>query len=157
VVDGVWQQVLENLHEIFQHDFVAAQLTCGELPVKWDTNILSRDNFCEGFWHLISQTDGTGGRIFDPRRAERLAWVAALIMHSTDPSVKCWEYLEASGRVRIYIWLEDLDYVVILEKQNTVARLVTAFYVDGNSKRRGLTRKYENRLKANAAHLRGRT
>ncbi len=146
VVNGIWEQVLTRLHEVFQRDFVAGKPMCGDLLVGWDANILGQDNLCEGFWHLISQTDRkNGSRLFDPRRAERIAWAAPMIKHLTDPCIKCWDYLEARKRIRIYIWLEDLDYVVILEKQKHVARLVTAFYVDGNSKREDLARKYKNR------------
>lgn len=74
-----------------------------------------------------------GGRTFDPRRAERLPWCGLTISNSKDPFVTVWDYMEGGGRIRTYIWLETLDYVVILEKRRqrigTIAFLVTAYHV----------------------------
>jgi len=64
--------------------------------------------------------------------------------------VKVWDYREAKGRIRTYLWLESFDYVVILEKRKQrigmVAFLITAFYVEGESRKRSLTSKYSKRI-----------
>ena len=48
--------------------------------------------------------------------------------------------------MRTYVWLEDWDYVVILEKRKhrigKIAFLITAFHVEGKSRRINLERKY---------------
>lgn len=69
-----------------------------------------------------------------------------------DPGVKVWDYEEGSGKIRTYLWLESLDYVVILEKQRKgkkreAAFLVTTFHLDGESTRRSMRRKYERRYR----------
>lgn len=59
------------------------------------------------------------------------------------------DYQEGDGRVRTYLWLEQYDYVVILERKakrlGTAAFLVTAFHIDGAQRREGLERKFRNR------------
>ena len=51
--------------------------------------------------------------------------------------------------MRIYLWLEQYEYVIILERKakrlGMVAFLVTAFHVDGPQRREGLERKYRKR------------
>jgi len=51
----------------------------------------------------------------------------------------------------MYLWLENWDYVIVLEKRQlrggrNIAFLITAFYVEGERTRRNLRRKYESRI-----------
>ncbi len=75
-----------------------------------------------------------------------MPWCAPCILHDQDPALLVWDYREASRRVRTYLWFDEGDYVVILEKrphrQGEIAWLVTAHHVDGDSTRRKLRRKY---------------
>lgn len=91
----------------------------------------------------------TKERLFDPRRGERLPWCGPTISNAADGAVKVWDYMEASGGLRTYVWLEGWDYVIVLEKRQMrvgeVVFLITAFYVDGDSRRRSLRGKYERR------------
>jgi len=52
-------------------------------------------------------------------------------------------------QLRMYVWLEYWDYCVILERwdqqQGQLAWLITAFRVDGPSRKRNLQRKFESR------------
>jgi len=149
-VDGTWEQTLVRLYHIFEIDFVQSHPSFENKQVIWDDRKLD-DLFDEGFWHLITRKDGvTGERLPDFPRAERLPWCAPTINHSRDPIVRNWDYEEASGRIRSYLWLVDWDYIVILEKRNqrrgVVAFLVTAYHVDGASTRRNLERKFNNRI-----------
>jgi hypothetical protein len=57
-----------------------------------------------------------------------------------------WDYEEGRRRVRTYLWLREYDYAVILEKRKGHYYLITAYYVDGDSNRRSLRRKYEQRI-----------
>jgi hypothetical protein len=62
-----------------------------------------------------------------------------------------FDYAEGSGKVRTYLWLYQCDYVVILEKvvrrgKSLAFMLLTAFPLDGASRRRAMQRKYENRV-----------
>jgi len=62
--------------------------------------------------------------------------------------VFAWDYLEGNGNVHTYVWLKDLHFVVIMKKyRNGARRLITSFYVDYDSKRRDLERKYAKRMR----------
>lgn len=105
------------------------------------------DGYEEGFWHLISRTDqGSGDRVPDYRRAERICWCKPLIEHVDEPEVTTWN-ADHQGKVRSYLWLQEEDYVVILAyRASDIAMLVTAYHVDGESTRRKLRRSYDSRL-----------
>ncbi len=150
-VDGEWEKVLAALYAIFDRDFKQMNRSFQDRPVWWDRRVLPGDQYEEGFWHLISKQDqDTNDRLLDPRRAERLPWCGPTISNAHDSEVEVWDYREASGRLRTYVWLQHRDYVVILEKRQQrigkVAFLITAFYVEGDSKRRDLRKKYEKRV-----------
>lgn len=145
-VDGEWEQILFRLYDIFDRDFKKGNPCLNKMPVWWDRRVLEGNMYEEGFWHLISKRDEkTGERLFDPRRAERLPWCYAVLSHANDSSVKLWDYKE--GRhLRTYVWLENFDYVIVLEKKKQrigrVAFLITAFYVDRASRKRNLEKKF---------------
>jgi hypothetical protein len=148
-VNGEPGKVFAMLYGIFCGDFRATPRQFINLPVWWDRRIVDPP-YEEGFWHLITRKDyGTGDRLLDFRRAERLPWCGPAISNCADGCIKVWDYEEDDRRIRTYIWLEPHDYVVILEKQTKrqgpVAFLVTAFHVDGKQKRKDLERKYQKR------------
>jgi hypothetical protein len=102
------------------------------------------DGKCEeAFWHLTTK-DQYGDRLFDARRSERLPWCRPTITNSTDAQVTAWKYEEGRSRVRLYLWLEKWDYVIVLELRPRRLFLVTAYHVDGDSTRRSLRRKLQN-------------
>jgi len=149
-IDGEWQKVLTMLYRIFEHDFRKASPTFEGRPVWWDRRVLGDEEYEEGFWHLISRLDATTQtRLLDPRRAERLPWCAPTLTNSRDRTVTVWDYEEPNGRARTYLWLRDWDYVIVLEKRSQrlgeIAFLVTAYHVDGESRRRNLSARYAKR------------
>lgn len=155
VVSGVWKQVVAMLYGIFDTDFKKGRPTFQGMPTWWDRRILPGEAYEKAFWHLITRFDRfTNERVPDFRRAERLPWCAPTIVNSADLAVVVWDYEEGNGRVRTYLWLKDHDYVVILEKSvkrvGAVAFLVTAFHLDGESRRRAMKRKYDDRRVKNA-------
>ena len=149
-VNGSPEEIFARLYEIFETDFKQTRLSLEAKPVRWDTRILE-GKYEEGFWHLITKQDrDTQERLLDSRRAERISWCAPSIKNFKDQAIKAWDYEESKKRIRTYLWLEEFDYVVILEQREQrgqeIVFLITAFHVDGESTRRGLRRKYENRL-----------
>ena len=79
-----------------------------------------------------------------------MKWCRAVIDNCSTPDVVTCDYDEG-GRIRTYLWLYQCDYVVILEKvvrrgKEVALMLVTAFPLEGKSRRRAMQRKYENRL-----------
>ncbi len=145
-MDGEWEKILGILYRIFSRDFIQTKRDLDGRLVIWDERKLD-GKYDEGFWHIITTTDQfTGERLPDYRRAERLPWCGPSITNCRDVAVKMWDYQEGSKRIRTYVWLENWDYVVVLEKRRQrrgeVAFLVTAYYVSGDSTRRNLRRKY---------------
>ena len=150
-VTGDWQQDLANLYAIFVKDWKMGKPTVGKIRVWWDRTIQPGDKFENGFWHLIERKQKeTGERGFDSWRAERLPWSAPILKNYTDASMLYWRYEEEKKKIHIYVWLKDFDYVIILherqKKVGLVGFLVTAFHVDGDSKRNNLQVKYEKRI-----------
>lgn len=151
-IDGEWDETLKRLYKVFESDFIQGHPTLDGMPVWWDNRKIDGE-YEEGFWHLITKKDNPSAeeRLFDNRRAERLSWCAPILLNSTDSAVKIWDYKEGQRKIRTYVWLEQLDYVVILERRKirngkTVAVLITAYYVEGESTKRTLGRKYKNRI-----------
>lgn len=149
-IEGAWEEILERLYSIFRTDFINGKPKLNNSIVWWDKRVVERDCYEEGFWHLISKdNDLTNERLFDPRRAERLPWCRPTIDHFNDVAVKFWDYKTSRSKIETYLWLEDFDYVIIFQKRKqgigTVYFLLTAYYVEGESTRRNLRRKYENR------------
>lgn len=87
-------------------------------------------------------------RFPDMRRCERLSWIKALIEHPLEPEILTWDYEEGNLTIKTYIWLKNLDFVVIMKKyHNGSRRLITSFYIDKEYKRMDFERKYINRIK----------
>ena len=148
-VNGEPDKVFAMLYGIFDADLRCGDRRFQTMPVWFDRRVIDPP-YEEGFWHLITRKNyGTGDRLLEFRRAERLPWCGPIITNCGDACVKVWDYEEDDGRIRTYLWLEPFDYVVILEKKEKrmgpVAFLVTAFYVDGKRKREDLDRKQRKR------------
>lgn len=146
-LNGSWDETLAALYDIFKRDFIERPLYYREWRVFHDRR---KDDSGkeEGFWHLITKNDPKEGRLPDFDRAKRLPWARPLIENLDEKEVVSWDYIEGNKKIRTYIWLRDHDYVVILEKgKNNIAFIITAFYVDGESRRRNLKKKYEQRIK----------
>lgn len=158
-LDGDWNSTLARLYEVFERDIKNGRLLCDGMPVWYDRRVLVEDTYGyeEGFWHVVTKDEWETRsgckekkRLPDFRRAERLPWLAPSVRHITESEVTFWQCSGKKGRTEIYIWLHDLDYVVVFAKQDhrrgPVAFLMTAYYVEGGSSRRSLRKKYERRM-----------
>jgi hypothetical protein len=110
---------------------------------------LSEEGMEEGFWHLITGVDQNANQRFvETERACRLAWCGAVIRNAGDQAILEWQYRERES-LRTYLWLQTEDYVVVLQatpwKKPRRYILVTAFHLSGESRRRNMRRRYENR------------
>jgi len=144
-ITGDWDRDIQNLYDIFEADFKRRRCDFNGTRVIFDNRVLE-GAFEEGFWHLVTQKDQRScERLFDGRRAECLPWCRAIIVNSSDPAVTAWEWREGNGKIRTYLWLEEADYVVILQRRGRAYFLITAYHVDGDSTRRRLKAKYEGR------------
>ena len=147
-LDGTWEVILNKLYNIFKKGFIDSKVYFADLRVIYDTRKLD-DEKEEGFWHLITKEDKKLGRIPDYKRAKRLPWAKPTIENHNEPEVKLWDYLERNDKVRIYLWLENYDYAVVLErcrgKRKHLVVLITAFYVE-KWKKKDLMRCYQKRI-----------
>ena len=144
---GEWKETLARLHTVFERDFVQGRPHFRGKRVWWDRRILPGEIYSEGFWHLISRTDyGSGDRVPEFRRAERLCWCRPMLEPPDEPEMIVWD-ADASGRIRTYLWLEEEDFVLVLQQRDaTTVILITAYHLDGEGSRRKLRRSYTNRL-----------
>ena len=148
-VDGDRNKIISMLYDIFKKDFKDADVYHKNIKVVYNNKIKSDgEGKEEGFWHVITKDDNRmGGRLIDNRRAERLHWAKPLMEAEEDTEIKIWEYIEGTkdkGK-RTYIWLENYNYIVILENKKNSYYWITAFYVV-EWKRSELCKKYEKRL-----------
>ena len=147
-LDGTWEEVLEKLYAIFKRDFIDDKVFYKDLKVIYDQRKIDGDKE-EAFWHLITREDPKAGRIPEYDRAKRLPWIKPTIENHQHPDIKVWDYLEGNRRIRVYLWIENYDYVVILEKQRGKRKhlivLITAFYVV-ERKKKDLERRYNKKI-----------
>lgn len=149
-LDGSWDEALAKLYQVFHRDFEAGRPCFSGRPIWWDQRTIDGDRYPEGFWHLISKMSrAEDARIPDYPRARKLPWCSPTLSHPTADPVLTWEYKEGTGALRTYVWLSELDYVIILERQSKrrgdIYRLITAYHIEGDSGRRKLRRRYERR------------
>jgi len=133
-LDGEWDTVLSCLYVIFVKDFKESQTCHRGIKVIYN-NTIKADGLGkeEGFWHVVSKfDDDTGERLIDYPRAKRLPWAKPLMESPERPKIKVWQYREgtADKGLRTYIWLEDYEYALILQRKRKVFSRVTAFYVE---------------------------
>lgn len=151
-VDGEWEAVLLRLYVIFERDIKNGNPMLNSRMVWYERKKKDGNKYEEGFWHLIERENKKAKeRQFDPRRSERLPWCKPTIENSSQSEVLTWDFEEADGQVNTYIWLVNCDYVAILvriptDKFGDVYKIITAYYVDGDSRKRNFRKKYDNRL-----------
>lgn len=159
-VDGDFNTIVNQLYNVFHQDFIQNHPSLSEMEVWYDKRVKPGETYEDGFWHLIERDHNSQGtRSFDTRRAERLPWCAPALNNYIQPQITYWICNE-NGKMICYVWLEEFDYVVILEKRilppktvngvekpaRNIAFLKTAYHIDGESRRRSFRRKYENRV-----------
>lgn len=144
--NGIWERVLSRLYKVFDNDFKTNKCYYDSCKIVFDTRKIDNP-YEEGFWHLISKINhDTNQREPDFPRAQKLPWCKPVVENHQDSLIKCWQFEESNYRIRTYIWLVNFDYVVIIEKRKKDAYLVTAFHVSGDSSRKNLNNKYDQRI-----------
>ena len=139
---GNWDAYLDAIYEWFKQDFIDSK------PVFQGRQLgLKRHPITRGkeatFWHMTSEGMDEENRTPDLRRCERIRWPKPVIEHTDDPTVKYWVSVKRNEN-RIHIWLEDLDYVVVLADRRGFLLPWTAFLVTRDHTRTKLRKEYEN-------------
>lgn len=141
--NGEWEKFLAAVYQIFERDFKHSRPGYLGKSVVHDSKI---ENGKEAaFWHLISRDDPrTGNREMDIRRCERVLWPRPIIEHLADNAVSVWKVerkkADRKSQTRVLIWLENLDYLVVLAERPKAMVLITAYCTDIESQREKLRR-----------------
>jgi hypothetical protein len=144
---GNWDNYCNVIYKIFHQDFVVSRPKYNDIPVAIDTRL---ENGKEAtFWHII-QTDNliVGERLPDFRRCERVCWIRPIIENAivSDGGVLIWTD-EKKGQIRTYLWLKEMNYLVVLRVTMKYAVLITAFYVDSEHMRNKLLKDFHRTQK----------
>lgn len=126
--DGDWERFLSDVYGIFERDFKRSKPYYRGQAIPFDSKI---ENDKEAaFWHIVQREDPKSHeKVPDLRRCERMPWPRPMIDHPSDSVVSVWENVR-NKQTRILIWLEQLDYLVVLVKKPKVTILVTAYCTD---------------------------
>jgi hypothetical protein len=145
-----WYDIEETLFSIFYHDFIERICFYESLVMIIDRSIDPRSGLERTYWKLISKRNSRDmwDRYQDFDRARRLPWCRPVIeYHSDKLNLLEWDYLENNDKVRTYIWLKNLDYIVIIEKKKEkFAILISAHYIDGEGSRNKYQTKFDHRI-----------
>ena len=139
--DGDWEKFLATVYQIFERDFKQSRPSYSGLHLSYDSRI--KDGKEEVFWHLTSQYDRkTGNREMDLRRCERIAWPSPIIVHSQDKQLSVWKN-KRGKEIRILLWFEEMDYLVVLKESRNTVILLTAYCTDKDHTRNKLRNERE--------------
>ncbi|MGH2327830.1 hypothetical protein ACRCD5_05860 [Campylobacter taeniopygiae] len=128
-------------YNVFIRDFVDSKCFLSNILIESKTTQkikVYNFEFNETFWHIISRKNNNQ-RCFDALRAERIGWIKCIIMDYNKPYIKMFYFYEKNHKIRLYLWLEQYDFVVILERiisNSKEAYIVTSFYIDNQKKER---------------------
>jgi hypothetical protein len=132
---------LDHVFSIFTTDFITATPIYNGKKVFFD----KKDDGGKpaAFVHITTEENRTTkGRELCLRRCERIAWIKAIIEHANDPVVKVWEKEQQTSKrraKRTYLFLDQEDFLVILQEIKHGHYMITAIYVDNpNQKRKHL-------------------
>lgn len=133
------------LYNIFSNDFINKTVRHKNNIILIDRNII--DGKEATFWHITTREDKKNNDRFpDHRRCERLPWLKH-ILENNHSDILSWEYKEADGIIKTYVWLKDHDYVAILKNTKHGLILITAYWVEYGNTKRKLMQKYNSRYK----------
>lgn len=135
---GSYDEDIRELLQVFNRDFINSDnpvvdgcrvIVNNKLDTSWQNLQLTY-----GFTHMI--TRGNDLRIIDYDRANKLPWVRAILDNYKQPEVIAFWAEHIKGD-RLYLWLEEHDFVVILSplvskstSLNSKSIIVTAYSID---------------------------
>lgn len=167
-IDAV--KFFDVLYDIFYDDFIANKTFLND-TIRIDPQSHKKEDGKElSFWHLTTRTQthykkegnrivANKERLLDFDRAKRIHWIKPIIDNaSIAQNVKLFYRKETKGKkpIRLYLWVEDEDFVVILQKLGKSSSfLVTSFYITHQRKRDDFQKYYKAYIGKTNADLRG--
>jgi len=137
-------EIIDFLYKVFQDDFINSRCYLARkiyIDPKSDKLHNGKE---EIFWHVITRKD-RGKRKLDKHRASKLKWIKPIILSHAHEKIKMFYYFEDTGKIRLYLWAFEVDFVVIMQKLGTVSSyLVTSFYIDNQKKKDVFEKKFMN-------------
>jgi len=142
--DGDWERFLDAVYQIFVRDFKQSRPSYGGRSVTYDSRMEQGKE--AAFWHITSSIDpNTQDRVPDFRRCERIPWPKPMIEHPNDDALAVWKN-KRKRDTRVLLWLEKLDYLVVLKESSRTVVIVTAYYTDRKHTRTKLRKERERYL-----------
>jgi hypothetical protein len=132
---------IDHIFSLFKRDFISTTPLYKGKKVFYDKK---DDNGKPAtFVHITTEESMTSKeRNLCLRRCERITWIKAIIEHASDPIVLVWEKEQKTSRrkaIRTYLFLEQEDFLVILQEIKYGHYMITAIYVDNpNQKKKHL-------------------
>lgn len=161
-------ELFDVLYEYFYEDFVDNKTYLNQ-NIYINPKSHKKDDGKElVFWHLTTRETKirrkVGNRwivekerLPDYRRSERLLWIKNIIENHSMDDIKMFYHKETNPKedIRLYLWLDDYDFVVILQKLGrNSSYLVTSFYIDRDGKRKEYLKRYNHYIRKNDEKLR---
>jgi len=148
--DGDYDGFLTAVYGVFERDFKQSRPHYHNNPISYDSRM--EDGKEAAFWHITSSFDSsTGNRELDLRRAERIPWPSPMIENCADEAVSVWrnERIRKKGakQTRTLIWLEEMNYLVVLAEMPRVTMLITAYCTDSRPQCRKLQKERDEYYK----------
>ena len=143
---------IKKLFAVYEHDFLKTTPPIVDgLPVYTNSHPdPSWGGFYpQGFTHII--TCGKKLRKIDYDRATRLPWVRAVLENYKEPEVRAFWDKHPKGDT-LYLWLADIDFVVILRRMRSKTRpvagiMVTAYTLNRSYCKKDMQRRYNRSYK----------
>ena len=140
-----WDKYLEVVYQSFLKDFVSQHAHFRTRHVA-----LGRYRKTQGkedtFWHLVSEGKDEATRTPDLARCERIRWPRAFVDNERDPILKIWEN-NRNNEVRVLLFLEPEDYLVVLVDRGATFVLLTAYVVTRSHQRAKLLKEHADYIK----------
>jgi hypothetical protein len=148
-------KIVEFLYSIFKKDFINERcLLCNQIYIDPKSSE-KREGKEEIFWHIVTRKHRSERRLDKPR-ASRIKWIKPIILNHNHEKIKMFYFFEDTGKIRLYLWGFEIDFVVILQKLGASSSyLVTSFYIDNQKKRDGFEKKFQNYGDGTDHRLRG--
>ncbi|MGL4671529.1 hypothetical protein [Cetobacterium sp.] len=156
-VDITEEKIIEVLYEVFKDNFIDNPAYLNENIFIDPRSKFKTDGKEDIFWHIITRDyDKNGKRTLDLERGIRIGWIKPVILNCNCDKVKVFYYKESNNKVRLYLWLYEKDFIVILQKLGKSSTyLVTSFYIDQKYKRETYGKRFENYINKKDPNLQG--
>jgi len=128
---------LEHIFSLFTADFVTSVPLYNNKKVFYDKK--DDGGKPSTFIHITTEENReTKQREVCLRRCERISWIRSIIENVNDPAVLVWRKEQKTSKrvdTRTYLFLEQEDFLVILQELKYGNFLITAIYVDNKNQK----------------------